>query len=997
MTTPTDRDLPIAEWNDTDVDYELDVCVHEQFRRQVSLTPHLPALRFGNDEWTYDQLNRRSNQIAHRLIELGIRPGSRVGIACERSLEVVAGFLAILKAGAAYVPLDANDPRERRGKMLRDAEVEVVVTHPELSAKFPDHTVLAIDRAGRALEHLSEGEPGVEASADPLAYVLYTSGSTGEPKGVMIHHRALTNRLAWMQDRYRLTVDDRILQKTPFTFDVSGWELFWPLLHGACLVLARPGGHRDTAYLIDCMARQGITIAHFVPSLLDVFLDDPNVKRCTSLRQVICSGEELRYELQCRFFERLPGDLDNLYGPTEAAIDVTAWRCSRDAEPGPVPIGRPVANTRLYVLGPDGAPVSVGDSGELHIGGVQVGRGYVNRPELTAQQFVEDPFVPGSDARLYKTGDRARWRPDGNLEFLGRMDRQVKLRGMRMELGEIEHALAGFPGIRRVVAQVRNDAGQDPQLVAYLIPEPGHRRDTGEETWGDEVRRHAARRLPEAMIPAFFTLLEDVPIGPTGKLDHAALPAPVGAHALDLQSDGPPTEPTGDLRSFLVHQWCEVLGRSNVGLRERFFDLGGTSLQAARVINAVQTRLGEQIFVVAFYEAPTIEAFETLLLDQYPDAVGRAFSLAKSSREGGHARVHPSRAPVIDEDDVRQFLARLPTSPARRHAVDDPRNPPAIFLLSTHRSGTTLLRAMLAGHPQIFAASELQLLRFETMSERRSALRGPKALWLEGAIRAVMEIECCDAEAARRTMEEFEAEGTTTAAFLRWMQDRVAPRILLDKTPTDALDPNALHRMEALFETPRYIHLVRDPSAMIRSAREFHMEQIWGLDGALESGSRLAELVWNATHRCIADFLATVPEQRWTRLRFEDLVRRPRETLMTLCENLDLPFHPDLLHPYEGRERKMLDGIHPESMPMGDTKFHTHGRIDATVADRGTSDSHVLGEVTHNLARRWGYAPPPIQTAVPSAPKPIAARSPRTQAFEHQRTRRQRHRRPQQG
>ncbi len=470
--TPAERRQILIEWNDTRVEYPTDVPLHKFVEEQVEKTPESVALIYKSERLTYRQLNSRANQLAHHLKKLGVGADVLVAVCMERSLELVTALLAILKAGGAYVPLDPEYPKERLETMLRDAAPPVVLSQAHLHDRLPNGAprVLCLDRDWPLVE--SEGSDNLPAvvSGKNLAYAIYTSGSTGTPKGVPNVHEGIVNRLLWMQDMYKLTGKDRVLQKTPFSFDVSVWEFFWPLMTGATLVVARPGGHRDPTYLVNLIAEEGITALHFVPSMLSIFLEATGLERCRTLRQVFASGEALPFELQERFFERLGAELHNLYGPTEAAVDVTYWACGPNRQQASVPIGRPIANTQIYILDMQLQPVPIGVPGELHIGGVGLARGYLNRPDLTEQKFIADPFSQQAGARLYKTGDLARFLADGSIEYLGRIDHQVKLRGFRIELGEVEAVLAQCPGVSQTVVVVREDNPGGKQLVAYVVP-----------------------------------------------------------------------------------------------------------------------------------------------------------------------------------------------------------------------------------------------------------------------------------------------------------------------------------------------------------------------------------------------------------------------------------------------------------------------------------------------------------------------------------------------
>ncbi len=412
MLTEAERRLVIETWNATGVDYPLEICLHEHIEAQVERTPEAIALVFEEEVLSYRELNERANRLAARLRDLGVVPNTLVGICIERSVEMVVGLLGVLKAGGAYVPLDPEYPAERLAFMVADSDPPVLLTQRRHVVRLAGSSgrVICLDEADGELATAPVQNPESGARAENLAYMIYTSGSTGKPKGAMNTHRGIVNRLLWMQDAYELDATDRVLQKTPFSFDVSVWEFFWPLMTGATLVVARPEGHRDPAYLCQIIREQRITTLHFVPSMLQVFIEEPQAVRCRSVRRVICSGEALSFELQERFFERLPDvDLHNLYGPTEAAVDVSCWACRPGEGVRGVPIGRPIANTQLYVLDARMAPVAIGLPGELYIGGVGVGRGYWRRPDLTEERFVADPYgQPGS--RMYRTGDLARWR-----------------------------------------------------------------------------------------------------------------------------------------------------------------------------------------------------------------------------------------------------------------------------------------------------------------------------------------------------------------------------------------------------------------------------------------------------------------------------------------------------------------------------------------------------------------------------------------------------------
>ena len=852
--------------------------------------------------------------------------------------------------------------------MLEDADVTVLLTLDQYDGSVPSgvREVVCLDTDWEAIARHSSDRLEPSAGPDNLAYVIYTSGSTGRPKGAMITHRAICNRLLWMQDEYRLTRHDTVLQKTPFSFDVSVWEFFWPLLAGARLAMARPDGHKDPACLARLIEEERVSVCHFVPSMLRAFLGEPNLReRCASLRRVICSGEELTRPLQDRFFAAIDAELHNLYGPTEAAIDVIHWTCRPKWDEPVVPLGRPVANTQIRVLDPVGEPVAIGEVGELHIAGVQVARGYHRRPELTAERFVSDPFSELLDARMYKSGDLARWRSDGNLEFLGRMDDQVKVRGVRIELGEIEAALESHPIVERATVLARKDVPGEKQLVAYVVPA------TASPLSLAKLRPHLQERLPDAMIPATVVNLDVMPVTENGKTDRKALPAP--------SRERPELEqaylaPRNAVERYICSLWSELLHIDGIGTRDRFFDLGGNSLLAAEFIRRLERELRENIYIVSIFDSPSVAEYASFLTRDYAAAVERRF---KSVRRPATKSAAVAR---LDDADVETFRRCVPCLPAGAPTESSARNPRALFVLAPPRSGTTLLRVMLAGHPDLFAAAELQLLGFHTLRERREAFAGKFSLWLECTIRAVMELKKCNATEAQLLMDGYEESGFTTKQFYAELQEWIGDRTLVDKSPSYVLDSAALEKAERDFNEPLYIQLVRHPFSMVESFERYHMEQVLFLKKHDFRPRQLGELVWLSSHENTNRFLERIPEGRKAVILYEDMVAEPDRVLRGLCCNLGLEFYPDLADPYKDIETKMVDGIHTVSAPMGDTHFLEHGRIDKGISDRwkGVLANDFLSERAWQLARGFGYQ------------RPAAAQAEPTQSVDHQRRRRAR-------
>jgi amino acid adenylation domain-containing protein len=627
-----ERRQMVEEWNGTRREYGAEKCVQELFEEQVEKTPTAAAVEYEDGWLSYAELNRRANRLGHYLRGRGVGPDQRVGLFLERGWEMVVALLGVLKSGGAYVPLDPEYPAERLQYMLSDSEPMLVLTQARLRGELRGAVpVLELDRqAGEWLENeeIAESNPEGSEGAHQLAYMIYTSGSTGVPKGVMVEHGGLRNRIAWMQEAYRLQGVDVVLQKTPYAFDVSVWEFLWPLVSGARLVMARPEGHKDAGYLSRLIREKRITVLHFVPSMLGIFLEQLEREQeaeeeCRSLRLLVSSGEALPGGLVQRVQRQLPWvELENLYGPTEATVDVTSWQCPREFSGSRVPIGRPIANTQMYILDPHGEPVPVGVTGELYIGGVGVGRGYWKQPELTAERFVPDGFA-GSGARMYRTGDLARWQGSGEIEYLGRNDFQVKVRGFRIELGEIEARLAEHPGVCEAVVMAREDTPGDHRLVAYFAA-------AGTEGLIDPtlLRSHLSDRLPEYMVPAAYVRLKEMPLTPNGKLDRKALRAP-NQEAFANQGF---EAPHGETETLLAGIWAEVLRLDRVGRHDNFFALGGHSLMAVRLITKIRQRFDVDLPIREVFALPVLSMLAdkllTVQLEQFNEA-DIAFALSR--------------------------------------------------------------------------------------------------------------------------------------------------------------------------------------------------------------------------------------------------------------------------------------------------------------------------------------------------------------------------------
>ena len=593
----------VVTWNATEMEYPRDRCVHHLFEAQVDRTPHKIAVTFEGRQLTYAELNARANQLARYLSKLGVGPERLVGVSVERSLEMLVAVLGILKAGGAYVPLDPAYPEDRLAFILEDADISILITQESLAKHHTTAArVVCLDKDWTTVSQESTADPGITLTSSDLAYVLYTSGSTGKPKGVQIEHRNVVNFLCSMRKEPGITPDDVLVAVTTLSFDIAGLELFLPLTVGAQVVLASRSVAMDGSLLMKTMRDHRATLMQATPATWRLLLDAG--WRGDARLKILCGGEALPRELANQL---LPccGSLWNMYGPTETTIWSSVYKVGA-GDGSLLPIGRPIGNTQMYILDPARNPVPVGTEGELYIGGDGVARGYLNRPELTSEKFVPDPFRKAPGTRLYRTGDLARYLPDGNIVFLGRIDHQVKIRGFRIELGEIEAVLAEHPAVCQNVVVAREDSRGEKHLVAYFlarngtIPPPGH------------VRRFLQQKLPDYMLPSSYVVLDEFPLTPNGKVDRRALPAPKSSQALP---DDEHVSPRNPVETRLVQLWEQMLGFSPISVTANYFELGASSLAAARLFTQISREFKKEVPLALLYEAPTIERLARHLTD----------------------------------------------------------------------------------------------------------------------------------------------------------------------------------------------------------------------------------------------------------------------------------------------------------------------------------------------------------------------------------------------
>ncbi len=978
LLSQDERHYLLHEWNNTAAPYP-DLCVHDLVQAQVQRTPQAVAVTDGESVLTYAQLDAQANQVAHFLRSQGVGPDDLVGVMMHRTPDVVSSLLGVLKAGAAYAPMDPTYPAERIRYMIQDANIRVLLIDGDvrrdagwwdvLQAALADVLVISLDHP--AIVSQPTTSPAPLAAPHHLAYVIYTSGSTGRPKGVMLEHRNVVNYLTWCQHAYPVGQGVGSPVHSSISFDLTVTSIFTPLISGGAVRLVREDagieGLGEAMLESDGFSLVKLTPAHL--ELLSQQISPQQAATCT--RAFIIGGEALMPGHIAFWREHAPEvKLVNEYGPTETAVGCCVYTASPDVRyESSIPIGRPIINARLYVLDEYLEPVPIGVPGELYIAGAGVGRGYLHQPDLTAERFLPDPFNSEPGSRMYRTGDLARHTIHGELEFLGRIDYQVKVRGFRIELGEIEANLAEFPGLRDVIVLAREDTPGQKRLVAYV------RAAAGTEVRLSELREFLRDRLPEYMIPAAFVVLDEFPLTPNGKVDRKALPAP---DVRRDELDKPYVAPRTPVEEFLAQQFQEVLGVERVGIHDNFFELGGDSLQAATFINRLQEKFQVATRVRSIFLAPTVAELAYYLQEYYPTIVSQIAHGEQETIPDELRHELLQATTVIDGDVVAAFRQLIPAAPQRETLAPAGKNPPAVFIISPPRSGSTLLRVMLAGHPQLFAPPELDLLSFATMSERRRAFRGRYEFWLEGAIKAVSEARGISVAEAEQLLSQYEAQDMSTRQFYALLQEWIGERLLVDKTPVYALNLDVLQRAEIDFENALYIHLVRNPYATIYSFVEARLDNLFCRFEHPYSRRELAELTWIVSHQNILHFLADIPDSRQHRIYYEDMVRHPQEEMQRLSDFLGITYHPDMTRPYLGD--RMTSGLKPGMQMVGDFKFYLHKGIDANAANRWRKRhiGNFLSGVGVELARSLGYdesslfVPPvgSISTWLPIQPAP---------------------------
>lgn len=1007
----TEERQKLQEYRGTGEVFSVHQTLAEIIHDQVLKHPDKPAIVFEGVRWNYEQFEQKAVEIASQLHGLGVRRSDRVGIFMGRSADLIATIYAILKLGATYVPLDPAYPTDRIEYMIDDSGVKVVVTDSETKSQIPrgSHQILELgqrittkldknissevdqlnqsdqnlakkgknpdfttniesskDQGGESqvsgdtdLEGVSQNIESMGAgtlnfhsqntSPDDVAYIIYTSGSTGRPKGVEVTHANVVRLFSGSESLFGFDDTDVWTMFHSYAFDFSVWEIFGALLYGGKLVVVPYWISRSPDAFFDLIQHENVTVLNQTPSAFQQLMeiDRREGGRKTELKWVVFGGEALDLKNLEGWSNRHGLDqpqLINMYGITETTVHVTYHRISRhDINQRVSVIGNPLLDLTIDLCDEFGQLVPIGVPGEILVGGAGVAKGYLNRPELNAQRFASKKLHDNlSEERLYHSGDLARRRTNGTLQYLGRIDHQVKIRGFRIELGEIESQMSGFSGVSAAVVNVRQTESGN-ELVGYVV----FHHEIDPQSQLSELREHLKKILPEYMVPNAIIVLEKMPLTTNGKIDKKALPDPDRDQRLSEKEFVPPAT---SLEVEIAEIWSEILHIDKIGLTDNFFELGGDSIKGAIFANRMQQKIGSIFYVVAVFEAPTISELISYMRSHYPEAI-RQFE--------GEQAFTSEQDRKIDSTDLETLRSVITPLPPYSNFINKKPNPRAIFVLAPPRSGTTLLRVLLGGHSRLFAPPELELMPFNTLGERKKICSRRDAFWLEGTLRAVMELHNLDADQAKIFMEKRENADLSVKDFYSELQEWIGDRILVDKSPSYVLDKSILERIEATFENPLFIHLHRHPLGMVNSFVEAKLDQIFFRYPHDFSTQQLAELIWLHSHQNISEFLETVPAHRQMQISFEDMTGSADVQMKRLCNFIGLDFESDMLAIYEENEKKrrMTDGIHEESKMLGDVKFHTHKNIDSNTATRWKErfDEEVLGDSTREMAQKLGY------------------------------------------
>lgn len=926
-------------WNKTQTPYPRSKSVCHLFEEISLKYPKNTAITWNEQILSYKQLNKKVNYFYSKLKELSIGKGSHVSVYLEQSSEMIIAFLAILKCGAVYVPLDIAYPPGRINFMLDDTSSKLLISSRKL-----DKTELKDSVQKLYIEDLNFNEaadypqiPENIAPEDP-AYIIYTSGSTGRPKGVVVPHKAIV-RLVRDTNYIDISENDVIAQISNASFDAATFEIWGSLLNGATLSIINKEKILSYELFYELLRKYKISVLFITSSLFNQYAKY-NSKTFSELRSVYFGGEAADPEsVKIVFDANSSLKLYNAYGPTENTTFSTYHLIKdKDFSLKSLPIGKAISNTTLYVTDINNRLLPVGFPGELFIGGDGLALGYFKREELN-----KDRFIPAGNlgaGKLYKSGDLVRFLSDGSIEFLGRKDKQIKLRGFRIELGEIESSIKKLKDIDDCAVILHGNNSESKKLVVYYVAQKNIN--------SEKLKLSLQNTLPEYMIPGVFIKIPQIPITPNGKLDRKTL-----SKLLVDSSDQNRkyVAPRNSLERYLADLWKDVLRLEKVGVYDNFFEVGGNSLKAAILMNRMEQDFKASAHISAIFKAPYIAEFANYVAEYYPEFVMEKFSDANYKSKLENAVIGYRK---IDDEKINKFRSLIISN---KWTKNKRKNKKAIFLLSPPRSGSTLLRVMLAGNNSLFSPPELDLLSFDRLQDRKKFfIEKNLEIWTESTIRAIMELKDCDLETATKIMNAYEERNISTLELFSEIQKLAGNRIVVDKTPSYSLDMNILNRIEDEFDEPLFIHLLRNPYPMIYSFIEAKLDKHFFKYENPFTRQELAELIWLISHQNILELKQKISLDRYYPIKFENLLVSPKEELERLSSFLKIEFNEDMLKPYSGK--KMTTGITPDKQMVGDFKFYLRNKIDTNVIHKWKNfhRENFLSDETKKLAVKFGYS-----------------------------------------
>ena len=896
--------------------------------------------------------------------------------------------MGILQAGYSYTPLDPTHFAQRIDYVLADTQADMVITKSVYAHLFTDKNVqsFALDKLPDLMPLPLHELQGAPLNLDDTAYIIYTSGSTGRPKGVRVTYNNFTHLLKGLSNYFQASPIERFLWSFSIAFDGAVVAPFLSFVHGGTLLIASANIEKDPALLRRFIDEQQATHILCLPSQYEILIENATNSQLLSLKTVVVAGEICPPNLPRRHYHLLPQTaIYNAYGPTEATVWATAYPIAPNFEGHSVPIGKATGFAQIYLLDPNLTPIAHYNNtyadtiGQIAICGPLVAQ-YANNDTLqtaSANGFmsIADPQQPDKFTNVYLTGDLGRYLPDGNLLFVGRADRQVKHNGYRIELDEIENTLLLLPDIREAAVIVENYQTAEQKIIAFVVPQcPISDTEEG-KSFEKSTQKRLSQQLPAYMLPAQIVCLEQMPLNPVGKIDRKALlfsPTEQQQTIADFLPQQMNLQ--ANLQQYLLELWKNILASDNIGLHDKFFECGGTSLHAARLVSRIQQQLGQTVFIVTLFDHPTIAEYSLFLQKEYPAYIldkltantpATASTIVLPKNNNSTSDSNSSKAsndllknnPTLSIIGARTALAPYIYRSLEKRPLIGKKNNTALFILAPPRSGTSLLRLMLAGHPQLLAANELQLLHFATMSERQKAYGGKYSLWREGLVRTLMDLLKIDAPQARQWLARYEEQNLATSQMYALLQSMIGGRILLDKSPSYCLDINALQAAEQMFDQARYIQLLRHPSAVAQSFEARKMHQVWYLKPNEYSSLHLGEMIWTAAHQNISAFFDQIPADRRYTLRYEDLVKQPEIEMRCLCHAIGLPYHPALIDPYKNVAQKMADATEAEANPMSDPTLLQQTQINPQLATTWLNkEKHIyLSQETIQVAQNYGY------------------------------------------